>query len=159
VADKESIKTKIRALSLKTTANGATASEEASAKEMITRLLEKLGTESNNQQHRPDVEIVRQTEQPSKSYFEYLSLYQKYKKEGTLSKHAHEIDWDVLAKHLLKNNWDYMQYVHDTHSAWEKHHMTNKKLTRVNSQFYMTTTQYRQACYEKFKTIYEENTK
>jgi hypothetical protein len=159
VADKESIKTKIRALSLKTMANGATASEEAAAKEMIVRLLEKLGQPSNNQPTRPTIEAVRQTEQPSKSYFEYLSLYQKYKKEGTLSKHVHEIDWDVLAKHLLKNNWNYMQYVHDTHSAWEKHHLTSKKLTRVNSQFYMTTSEYRQKCYEKFKTIYEENTK
>jgi hypothetical protein len=151
VADKESIKAKIRALSLKTVANGATASEEAAAKEMIARLLEKIGAPP-----KPQPSTIRQTEQPSKSYFEYVSLYQKYKKEGTLQKHATEIDWDVLAKHMLKDNYDYMQYLHDTHASWEKFNLTSKKLTRTGSPFSMNQDEYRMKCYEKFKALYEE---
>lgn len=118
---------------------------------MIARLLEKIGT-----QPKPEPRAIRQTEQPSKSYFEYVSLYQKYKKEGTLQKHATEIDWDVLAKHILEDNYDYMQYLHDTYASWEKFNLTSKKLTRTGSPFSMNQDEYRMKCYEKFKAICEE---
>jgi hypothetical protein len=149
--DKDNMKAKIRALSLKTVLNGATPSEEAAAKEMIARLLEKIDPASHGQ-----ASMIKQTEQPSKSYFEYVSLYQTCKKEGTLEKHITEIDWDVLAKHMINDKHDYMQYLHDTHPSWAKYTMTSKKLIKAGSTYAMSQDEYRMKCYEKFKALYEE---
>lgn len=149
MADKESIKAKIRALSLKTAANGATASEEAAAKEMIARLLEKIGAPPN-----PQPSTIRQAEQPSKSYFEYVSLYQKYKKEGTLQKHATEIDWDAIAQKLF-DRYTYGQYIQRTHSAWERRTKTELGIVE-ESKDYLTETNYRYICYKAFKQLEKE---
>lgn len=145
----ESIKEKIRSLSLKTVANGASESEAAAARAMILRLKEKYGDNSYTPPNKQSEKV---------SYEENLKLYREYLQLGTLDRRSHEIDWDSIAKYLLTDANDYHRYLSDTHSMWTKKEMTAKNLSKVGSVNYLTEKQYRIECYEKFRKIYGDRT-
>lgn len=143
----ESVKEKIRALSLKTVENGASEAEQATARDMIRRLYEKY-----------DVKV----EQPSRqehgvSYKEALEVFRSHRLQSFLKGRLSEVDWDSIAKQVLTDQDDYYDYLQETHPWWEKRERTKRGMVRsTDAENYMTESDYRIKCFEAFTKIYEE---
>ena len=156
----EGVKEKIRALSLKTVANGATAAEEATARDMIRRLSEKYNSHDEKPAHTSKQQgsnqgtTVNKQGAPSPSKgdpIKGLSL-----KNLVMSKIV-DIDWDSVAKYHFTNGLDYYDYLNETHPWWEKRERTKRGFVRItDAENYITQEGYRIKCFEAFTKIYEE---
>lgn len=100
------IQKKIDSLKRMTVANGATASEAATASKMIDQIYQKYNLHTNKS-HRTST-----TSTFDIKHF-YDALY-----DGTLESKVLEFDWDEIAKTILTVD-EYMYYVTETHSTWE----------------------------------------
>jgi hypothetical protein len=144
--ERETIRNKVQALSLKTTSNGATAAEEAAAKQKLSELLLKLNKPS---------QPIRQTPSrfPEKSKSAEIEKFKQYEKEGTLSEHVLDVDWDTIAGAIFSSE-EFMSYVKITETAWELRNITANGLNKRADPSYLTADMYRRRCYEAFITIH-----
>ena len=97
-----SIEAKIKALSLKTVANGASEAEAEAA----LRMIERLRYPQNRENRQKDV-----------SGYNNLPVV--------------EVDWDEVSKQYL-NHFQHAEYVEATHSAWERYNKTRLRLGPKN---------------------------
>jgi hypothetical protein len=134
----EQIKAKIAALSLKTIENGASSAEAQAAREMILRLKEKL------EPPKPNNQSIQNSETSN-----HIELYRKYQNEGTLHLHITEIDWDNIAK-LKLDDYEYMLYLGNTHSIWERYQKSKGGLVEITKPYYITLDTYRKECFKSF---------
>ena len=140
----ESVVAKIRSLSLKTVKNGATESEEKAAKEMIVKLSEKYGF-GNKPSAANKNSQAKSSEETIKTFKDSMAL-------GTVEQKAKDIDWDVVAKELLKT-YEYSRYVHMTHTAWEAYNKTIRGLQDPEKRY--SLDMYRKHCYKVFMLLHK----
>lgn len=143
--DEKSIQEKIRALSLKTMKNGATAAEESAAKTMIIKLSGKT--------------VLPKPPSKEKNIPEVVELFLKYKSEGILSGMIDNLNWDKIAENILETE-DYHQYLYDTHGKWNDYQMTRNSIKIVGQKYVPTTlVEYNRSCYIAFSKLYNERKK
>lgn len=137
------IKETIQALSMKTVKNGATASEEASAIQMIARLREKYNLTKQAFKKVPAA-VVQDSSKILSNYYEYLN-------NDSIHLHVTEIDWDIVAKELLDEE-TYYEYLYFTHPIWEamrkyKLGIAEKREEQIHFSLYRTI------CYREFSKL------
>lgn len=142
----ESVVSRIRSLSLKTVANGATESEEIAAKEMVAKLVEKYGLD-NHFSKKPSTHKPQQ-----KSSLEIVQTFKERYSLGTIEKHVNDMDWDVIAKEML-GDYEYTQYLQMTHKHWEAYNKTIRGLQDASRRIYLDT--YRKHCYKVFMHLHK----
>lgn len=121
-----SIEQKIRALSLKTIENGASAAEAEAAKRMIERLRAPAPVE------KPD-------------------RYEEYANGGYNNLPIEEVDWDIVARENL-NHIQHADYVNETSIAWERY---NKTRLRLGPKHPMSRSEYRKVCHDAFRGLFD----
>lgn len=145
---------KIRALMLKTVANGATKHEEESAKKALEKLLSKK-EEPTVSSIPKNIFVSPKAKEPEISQGE---LFRKYWPDGVITMtsssiqmNAKHIDWDILAgKNLI---YSYADYLRETAIIWENYNKTRLGVTDKPSEK-MTQDEYNTKCAYVFKYLY-----
>lgn len=148
----DNVKEKIRALSLKTTQNGASHAEQAAARDMIAKLVKKY------EAPRPSTIRPKEEQLPEITYRDALEIFRSRNVKPIIKNEVTEIDWDVIAKRLLeRNQQDYFYYLHETHPWWDKREKTKRgMIDRADEKNYVTESDYRLKCFGTLKSLYEE---
>ena len=144
---------KIRALMLKTVANGATKHEEESAKKALEKLLDKKEVYVA-----PDIKNVFTPPKVKDPEISQGELFRKYWPNGVITMtsssiqmNAKHIDWDILAgKNLI---YSYADYLRETSVIWENYNKTRVGVAEKQSEK-MTRDEYNTKCAYIFKHLY-----
>lgn len=150
MTDLNTIKERIKSLSLKTEANGASISEAQAARAMIQKLADRyniiLDISPNSHNQLKQKGPLQQRHEQNSS----LIKFRDHIRNGTLGSDIQEIIWDDVAKGILSGN-DYMEYLEKTHLMWELRQKTRNGIEDKNK---ITKEQYNLKCFNTFMEIY-----
>ena len=145
----QEIREKIASLALKTVRNGATESEEQSARAMILRLKEKYDTETkvvkNQYIQQPYVSIQHYNWKKIAKDYLSPSNFKIFEKTNQMTQDlVDKISWDhVAAEHLVSKN--FISYLDQTDPIWNNLKKRTDKLS--------ATLEYRRKAYEIFMSF------
>ena len=138
------MKERIESLLLKTVANGATESEELSARDMADRLMKKHNISAKSS-FKPNNKPKETKIDPKKQ----LEDYERYVSMDSLHLHIYEIDWDIIARNKLEGQ-RYMHYLDQTSDFWARYRATLMRVEFGVNMQPLSEAEYRRICYRKF---------